>query len=231
MLIFLKRRLFVYAFISLALIFVSAQTSLSQTNAIPDTKGDRESFMQLSDGVIKREIVSFNITGSLDSETSGFAKTQMTEIPLRNCTDSSTTFQKGDIIATDILVSISSTGFDTAGHKLTYADSSHQFLLLIDDKPIWGTDGGVPKEKIASVRFIHVKYQLILPHSAIAGLYEPNFCYNQKAREKPAETFCKVFQSADKRRVYIYMLNGDGAGGYEVTWIIEDSKYLKRVVD
>jgi hypothetical protein len=27
------------------------------------------------------------------------------------------------------------------------------------------------------------------------------------------------------------MLNSSGKGGYEVTWIIEDKKYLRRVID
>lgn len=29
----------------------------------------------------------------------------------------------------------------------------------------------------------------------------------------------------------ISMLNSDGAGGYEITWIIQNRKYLRRVVD
>ena len=88
----------------------------------------------------------------------------------------------------------------------------------------------IPKEKIKEVRFIHVKYQLLLPESALAGLYEPNFCYKDNTTGKLAAS-CKVFRSTDKRRVYIYMYNSDGAGGYEVTWVIQDSKYLTRVID
>ena len=33
------------------------------------------------------------------------------------------------------------------------------------------------------------------------------------------------------RKYYIYMLNGEGAGRYEVTWVIQDKHYLRRVVD
>jgi hypothetical protein len=41
----------------------------------------------------------------------------------------------------------------------------------------------------------------------------------------------KIFISPDKKRIYIYSTHSDGAGAYEVTWIIQDKKYLRRVVD
>ncbi|PVD51878.1 hypothetical protein DC498_12580 [Terrimonas sp.] len=78
------------------------------------------------------------------------------------------------------------------------------------------------------------KYQLLLADSAISGLYNPKFCINPKKNNKIGEatsTNCKAYQSKDKRRVYIYMLNGEGAEQYEVTWIINESNYYRRVID
>jgi hypothetical protein len=192
-------------------------------------KGD-EGFEKLKDSVLKKEIAFFTISGSINTDAVGFIKTKVNEIPLVTCTDSSAYFEKGNLYASEIIVSIHSEKFDTAGHKLTYVDNSVPFLNLIDNKPFWGTDGSIPKEKIMRVRFIHVKYQLLLPESALAGLYEPNFCYREKTTGKQT-AFCKVFRSTDKRRIYIYMVNSDGAGAYEVTWVIQDSKYLTRVID
>lgn len=208
-------------------IFVLERVCLGQTDeTIPYTKGDDESFIKLLDGVLKREIASFNIASSFETKTDSFPKTKMNEIPLLNCTDSSATFSKGGI-----MVEIYSAKFDTTGHKLSYDHSQRPFLTLIDNKSFWGTDGGVPKERIKSVIFTHEKYQITLPETAVAGLYEPNFCTKDQQTRKLKTIHCKVFRSDDKRRVYIYMVNSDGAGGYEVTWVIQDSKYYIRVVD
>ncbi len=40
-----------------------------------------------------------------------------------------------------------------------------------------------------------------------------------------------VLVSADGRKIYIYMLKRESGGSYEVTWVIQDKKYLRRVVD
>jgi hypothetical protein len=43
--------------------------------------------------------------------------------------------------------------------------------------------------------------------------------------------FFKAFQSRDRLRFYIYMQGGTAANKYEVTWIIDHSKFYRRVVD
>ena len=87
---------------------------------------------------------------------------------------------------------------------------------------------------MAEVRYLHYKYQIILPDSAIAGIINPRFCINPKVNYKigkATSTVCRVFQSPDKKRVYIYMLNGAGAEQYEVTWVINENKYYGRIID
>ena len=213
--------------ILLGTVLILQQVCLGQTDVtISATKRDRESFIKLTDSVIKKEVAFFTTAGSFEEGTNSTFKTKVNEIPLLNCTDSSATFLKGSVI-----VDIYSSKFDTIGHDLSFVDPQQPFLVLIDNQPFWGTDGGVPKERIRSVIFTHEKYQLILPDSAIAGLYEPNFCYKDKKTGKLVKSLCNVFRSVDKRRVYIYMLNSDGAGGYEVTWVIQDGKYYTRIVD
>lgn len=190
-----------------------------------DTKGDEESFIKLADGIIKKEAAFFTIA-AFESRTNISSKIKVNEIPLLNCTDSSATFLEGGVT-----VDIYSSKFDTIGHDLSFVDPQQPFLILIDNQPFWGTDGGLPKKRIRSVIFTHEKYQMTLPDSAIAGLYEPNFCDRDKKTWKPLKNLCNVFRSDDKRRVYIYMLNSDGAGSYEVTWVIQDGKYHTRIID
>ena len=68
----------------------------------------------------------------------------------------------------------------------------------------------------------------ILPEKAVVGLNDPNFCYMEG---KKWVSNCKVFRSRDKKRFYIYMLNGNEGDRYEVTWIIQQGRYLARVID
>ena len=84
---------------------------------------------------------------------------------------------------------------------------------------------------VKSVYFLHYKYMLQLPDSAFAGLYDPNLCLVNSTRKKPGISNCKAYLSKDRRRVYIYMLNGKGPRRYEVTLIVKDSKYYTRVIN
>ena len=84
---------------------------------------------------------------------------------------------------------------------------------------------------IKKIMYIHYKYGFSLPDSAIADITNPKFCEKFTSKGKPLASNCKVFQSADKRRLYIYMLNGEGTSSYEVTWVVQNSKYLTRIVD
>ncbi len=61
-----------------------------------------------------------------------------------------------------------------------------------------------------------------------ADLYEPRFCGSVNGEIK---CNCAAYISNDKRRIYIYMLNSNGKGGYEVTWVLQDKQYLRRVID
>lgn len=183
---------------------------------------ENESFLRLPDGIIKRELASFNIKAS--SGLDSFPKIKVNEIPLRFCKEGGVGFYKRGN-----RVFIHSEKFDTLGHKLFYDDTQKQHLILIDNSLFWGTDGEVPTKKIENIVYEHIAYAKYLPDSAFKGLYEPNLC--EKAHGKKRIAYSKVFQSVDRRRIYIYMLNGSGAGSYEVTWVLQNGKYYTRVID
>ncbi len=191
--------------------------------SIADKKGESESFEKLTDGVIKKEISYINISGGHWEKRDSLTKVKLTELPVKSYTNAEAVFSLNKIS-----LKITATPFDTIGHKLTYADPKQPYLALIDNKPFWGTDGEVPKERIASITYQIGNKTFKLPDSALANLFEPNFCHTS---ESIIKCHCGVYQSLDKKRIYIYMLNSDGAGGYEVTWVIKDNKYLTRVVD
>jgi hypothetical protein len=187
-------------------------------------RGNKESLLKLKDGVIKREIAFFSISSAFNAMRE-YPRNKVNEIPILNFTDTTAIFKKDSLI-----IKIFLTRFDTIGHILTYYKSPLHSLALIDGKPFFGTDGEVPRTRIKSVIFQNGKQLFRFPAHATSGLYEPKFYYRNVQNNNLRMT-CKVFQSLDKRRHYIYMENSDGAGSYVLTWIIQDNKYLTRVID
>jgi len=118
---------------------------------------------------------------------------------------------------TNIIVSVKTGIFDRTKHKLGYEE---KYLLKIDGKPYYGDYGKLPKTTMEAITVIMGTDTIYMPPAAIADLYNPVF-----------NSADAVYFSADKRRLYVYMLNKDNAGSYEVTWIIQDKKYLRRILD
>ena len=125
------------------------------------------------------------------------------------------------------IIQITIGAFDPTKHKVSWYDD--KYAVKLDNKPFWGTPHTVPKHTITSVVAIIGSDTLVVPPAAYFDLYEPHLFYTDAKGSK--KTYCNVYRSADSRRYYIYMLNGDGAGRYEVTWVIQDKQYLRRVVD
>jgi hypothetical protein len=197
--------------ISIAILPFLAQICYSQIS---------EGYAVLPEGIIKNELALF-VKSSGRTEQSGEINNKLIEIKLKRCSHDFAYFESGDIIALDKLVSIQSRTVTATSNKTT-------------DSKGWGTGDIPPATEVSEVRYIHYKFQMILPDSAIAGLFNPKFCINPKKNNKTGKTVicnCKVFQSQDRRRVYIYMLNGEGLQQYEVTWVIKDGKYYGRIVD
>jgi hypothetical protein len=70
-----------------------------------------------------------------------------------------------------------------------------------------------------------------LPDSAFSDIYAPRIYNTYSKKKTKSDPSSKVLISNDRRRAYIYMINGEGADRYEVTWIIKDQKYFGRVID
>jgi hypothetical protein len=127
----------------------------------------------------------------------------------------------------NIQVKVTSGKFDKTKHKLQYYD---KYVVRIDNKPFYGIDGQMPKKTIELIEIIFDNDTVHIPAAAFADLYEPRFCGPDQSTGK-ISCNTRVYLSNDKHRIYIYMLNSSGKGGYEVTWVIQDKKYLRRVID
>lgn len=185
--------------IIISIIFIGQICSAQITNGSENIKST-ESFNNIKDTLIRKEIALFTIKGFSDNKPDSLNKPELIEIPLIRCTDSSAYFEKGNLYESEIIVNIASENRNS-------------------------------ESRIKEVIYMHFKYGLMLPDSAISGLYNPDFCSKKRGSKNAITSNCKVFRSEDKRRVYIYMLNGDANSRYEVTWVIKDGEYFTRIID
>jgi hypothetical protein len=144
-------------------------------------------------------------------------------IPVTNYGNNFITFEKDNI-----KVEIKSSPFFPTQHRMDYAEEGSKYLVKIDKKAYYGGYGSVPKTEIASITVIMDKDTVAIPATAYFDLYNPSLTYSEGGNQK---SYNGVYLSPDKRKMYIYMLSRDNTGNYEVTWIIQDKQYLRRVVD
>jgi hypothetical protein len=99
-------------------------------------------------------------------------------------------------------------------HKGNASKNEMNWLEKINGKDIWGTDGNIPKNQYGKFELTLGKNVFHLP---IENLYEPNLDY----------TSVNIVRT--NRTIYISALNSDGAGAYEVLWVIENGKIKERI--
>jgi hypothetical protein len=116
--------------------------------------------------------------------------------------------------------------FDASKHKLSFYDE--KYLVKIDNKPYFGDYGKVPKTTVGQVTAVIAGDTVAIPPAALTDLCNPILSFSDHGVQKSQS---KVYLSNDGRRIYIYMLKRETGGSYEVTWVIQDKKYVKRVVD
>ena len=195
-----------------------AAGAFAQDREFPDYRSKKESFLRIQEKDIRADVASFSIGGMDESVGKG----TLAGIPATNFGTDFITFS-----GANIHVTIKAGSFDASKHKLQYYNKEH--LVRIDGKPYYGHYGEMPKNTIANVSVIIDKDSVAIPPAAYADLYEPDFTY--KDNTGTVKSYNKVLVSPDKKKIYIYMLARDPYGSYEVTWVIQDKKYLRRVVD
>ena len=113
-------------------------------------------------------------------------------------------------------IEISGTNFIRKKYKLTFYKNTNQ-LDKIDDLPIFGTDGNIPKKEYKSINIEINNEKIRLPHIALKNLYEPNLLFAGANYDQKNDI------------LYIYSSNSDRAGSYEVIWVIEKKKFKERI--
>lgn len=137
--------------------------------------------------------------------------TNFKNIPLKSIEKEKAKFESDNI-----KVHISTDNFIKSKHKLTYLKNDQNVLIEIDNEKIFGTDGNIPKKKYKSIEIEINNRKVRLPNSALKNLFEPNF------------ENVKINYDSQTDTLYIQSMNGDGAGGYDVLWVIQNKEYKKR---
>lgn len=207
------------------LLFTSAfMVSFAQDRDFPDYRSKKENFLRMQEKVIRAEVASFTMGGMEE----GVGKGTLFNVPPTSYGNDYIVFSNDNVNVT-----IKAAPFDPSKHKLQYYAKEH--LVRIDGKPYYGVYGEVPRTQIESITVIVDKDTIAIPPIAYADLYEPDFTYRDKSGG--VKSYNKVLLSSETKngprgeRIYIYMLNRDPQGSYEVTWVIENKKYVRRVID
>lgn len=189
-------------------------------NPYPDSRKKTENFVKLRDKDMRGHISTFALAGI--DERLGREPLRVVIPPVGYGNDYI------QFEGNNIKVIIKSGSFEPEKHKLTYYDEK-KYLVKIDNKPYYGNYSQLPSTTIESLTVLVGKDTVQIPAAAYSDLYSPSFAYRDGAGT--IRTHNRVTLSPDGRNIYIYMLNDELKGKYEVTWIIQDKKYLQRVVD
>lgn len=117
-----------------------------------------------------------------------------------------------------IQITIKTGSFVKAARKIVYEKPADQypFVVAIDGKRPWGTDGRIPATEYRSIQL----------KSGANTLTFPKVSFNDLFEVFPRHTFAYLDKTTGK--IYIEAENSDGAGAYVVAWVINKDKIEYR---
>lgn len=190
----------------------------AQNDDYPDYRSKKDIFTRITEKDIRADIASYSMGGIDES----MGKLPLQSLPITALNSNFISFANDNI-----QVSIKGGTFDPSKHKLGYY-GENKYVVKIDNKPYFGNYGKVPNTTIENITVIIDRDTVAIPPAAYSDLYNPIFSVIDNGVPKSNN---KVYLSADGHKVYVYMLKQEAGGSYEVTWVIQDKKYLRRVVD
>lgn len=137
---------------------------------------------------------------------------QLPSVPVRERHANRIVFQNADL-----RVAFSTRKFVEREHTIQRSHpTGSSFISTIDNRPLWGTDGNMPKEEYSQLTVTLGDQPVAIPKTEITNLFEPNLGSTAVHHDKASG------------RIYISSTNSDGAGGYVVLWMIKHGKFLSR---
>jgi len=207
------------------LLIISARSIKSQNSIAIDSlynsEEEKYSIGKVSDPKLQR------YCKSLFSANSDSVYAELQRIPAESQSE-----RKFMVDCCGCLIDIYSREFDSTKHKIIYDKRSKNYL--IDGKSFWGGDGTLPHNEISKFMVVLNGIKVKMPLVAYDDLYEPNLkCYQDfdEGGNSMIRCYTRVYKSEDQKYLFIFMQNSDAAGSYEVVFVFEDGKYLRRVID
>ena len=90
-----------------------------------------------------------------------------------------------------------------------------KWVTAIDGRPVWGTDGDLPRTQVDNIKVVVDGQEIEIHEVFYSDIYE---CDNEISIYKNSDTY------------FIYQLNSDGAGAYEIVWVFDKSGLKQRLV-
>ena len=181
-----------------------------------DTRRKNESFAKLPKAEIRADLATFTLSGIDDA----VGKEELQKISFSKFGSDFMNFEGDNMYA-----SIKLLPFDKSKHKLDYDE---KYLIRIDRKTYYGNYGNIPKTYIGNITLVIGNDSIAIPPAAYADLYNLNLTYTDKGTLRCRNA---IYKSKDGHRIYLYLFCKDATGSYEVTWVVQDKKYLRRVLD
>lgn len=192
---------------------------LGQPSDIPDYRSKKDNFSRVREKDVRSELTSFTMAGI--SELVG-QKNLKKLVP----TEYSSNFMQFE--ADNLSLRIETKPFVKEDHKLMFYEE--KFLVRINNKPFYGSYAQIPQTTISKVELLIGKDTVVIPATAYQDLHNPQFYYRDGSGIN--RSLNALYFSDDGRRIYIYLHNPSTSGrGYEITWVIQDGQYLRRVLD
>ena len=198
------------------LLFLFVSNGFGQLD-YPDYRQKKENFSKIPDKKIRDELASFTMAGVDES----IGKPALSKVPVSSYGKDYLSFN-----GNNVKVIVYTAPFNPAGHKLQKVD---EHVVKIDNKAFYGNYGNLPKTYIKSISVVIGTDSVEIPTSAYFDIYDLNFGYRDASGTLRSTS--GIYFSSDKSMFYIYLLNRANEGNYEVTWVIQNKKYLRRVLD
>ncbi|RTL59845.1 MAG: hypothetical protein EKK37_03080 [Sphingobacteriales bacterium] len=207
------------------LLFISS--SLMAQDFFPDFRKKNESLLKVGEKDVRADIVTFSLKGVEEN----IHQEKLPKLPVTNYDQLTIQYEGTNIpylqfASNTIKVKITTDFFDSTKSKIMKS-SGH--VVKINNRPFYGSFGIMPLTYVKEVLVMVNKDTIAIPPAAYNDLFNMKFAYTDKRGIERTQS--GVFLSADRRKIYIYVFSKDDKGGYEVTWVIQDKKYLRRVLD
>ncbi len=102
---------------------------------------------------------------------------------------------------------------------------------LIEEGSLWG---GIKLEgdplRVSDIRYINHKFLFKIPKTAYTDIEVPFICSDFTKKEKPIKSNGIILRTEDKKCSYIVLKGGNKENPFKICWVIENSKYIGRII-